>query len=186
MTKKMDLDRDLLSILLTESFNNFTVLELRSAYLAIVNNPQLSPVNARKYVYRHILRLEKKGLLERKYSEKKDRTFYSKSKLFSSDKFKTQENIQEDPVHQIKSEEIADLKMDLINRLNQYKLELLTSMGETEEYELLCNQFPQLIEDLKERYNHARDNRSKVLGRIKALESLINQQDQSDSINATS
>jgi len=73
-----------------------------------------------------------------------------------------------------------------MNRLNQYKLELLTFMGETEEYELLCSQFPQLTEDLRERYSYARDNRSKILGRIKALESLINQQIQCDSINATS
>jgi len=186
MTKKIDLDRDLLSILLTESFNNFTVLELRSAYLAIVNSPQLSPVEARKYVYRHILRLEKKGLLERKYSEKKDRTFYSKSRQFCSDKFKTPENIQEGPIHEIKSEGNAGVKKDLISKLNQYRLELLTSIGETDEYKLLCNQFPQLTEDLKERYNHARDNGSKILGRIKALESLINQQDQCDLINATS
>ena len=71
MTKKIDLDSDLLSILLTESFNDFTVLELRSAYIAIVNNPMLGKIEARKFVYRHILRLEKKGLLERKYSEKR-------------------------------------------------------------------------------------------------------------------
>jgi hypothetical protein len=63
MTKKIDLGSDLLSILLTESFNNFTVLELRSAYLATVKKPTLGTVEARKFVYRHILRLEKKGVV---------------------------------------------------------------------------------------------------------------------------
>jgi hypothetical protein len=186
MTKKIDLDRDLLSILLTESFNNFTVLELRSAYLAIVKDPLLGSVEARKFVYRHILSLEKKGLLERKYSEKRDRTFYSKSKLFSADKFHVSENSQGSAVSQVKEEENVGVKKDLVSKLNQYRLELLTSIGETDEYKSLCNQFPQLTGDLQERYNQARDNGSKVLGRIKALEYLINQQREIEPINETS
>jgi len=186
MTKKIELDSNLLSILLTESFNNFSVLELRSAYLAIVSNPTRGKVEARKFVYRHILRLEKKGLLERQYSEKRDRTFYSKSKQFSPDKFHLLENPQECSESEVKEEENEGIKKNLISKLNKYRLELLTSIGETDEYKSLCNQFPQLTENLQERYNHARDNGSKILGRIKALESLINQQSPFEPMNETS
>jgi DNA-binding MarR family transcriptional regulator len=186
MMKKIELDSDLLSILLTESFNSFTVLELRSAYLAIINNPQLGPVEARKFVYRHILRLEKKGLLERKHSEKRDRTFYKKTKHFSREQFEISESSLRSSKHHVKGQEIAGIKKDLLNKLNQYKLELLTSIGETDEYKSLCSQFPDLTENLQKRYNHARDNSSKILGRIKALESLMNQQLPIESTNATS
>ena len=186
MTKKIELDSDLLSILLTESFNNFAVLELRSAYLAIVKDPLLNTVEARKFVYRHILRLEKKGLLERKYSEKRDRTFYSKTKQFSPDKFQISENAHGNSMSQVKVEESVGVKKDLISKLNQYRLELLTSIGETDEYKSLCSQFPQMAENLQERYNQARDNGSKILGRIKALESLINQQLPFEPMNETS
>jgi hypothetical protein len=175
MTKKIELDSDLLSILLTESFNNFTVLELRSAYLAIVKDPLLNTVEARKFVYRHILRLEKKGLLERKYSEKRDRTYYTKTKQFSSDKFWSSDKPQDTSKPPVEEEKHVGVKKDLISQLNQYRLELLTSIGETDEYKALCKKFPQMTEDLQERYNHARENGSKILGRIKALESIINQ-----------
>jgi len=185
MTKKIDIDSDLLSILLTESFNSFSVLELRSAYLSIVNNPELSKVEARRFVYRHILRLEKKGLLERKCSEKRNRTFYLKSKQFSPDKFNISESAQKSSTPQVKDEN-EGIKKDLVSKLNQYRLELLTSIGETDEYKLLCNQFPQLKENLQERYNHARDNGSKILGRIKALEYLINHKLPLESMNETS
>jgi len=178
MTMNIKLDSDLLSILLTENFNNFTVLELRSAYLAIVSNPQLGKVEARKYVYRHILRLENKGLLERKYSEKRDRTFYSKTKKFSPDCFQASEETQEISKPSFKKEENLGVKKDLISKINKYRLELLTSIGETEEYKALCSEFPQMADNLQERYNNARDNGSKVLGRIKALESLISQTNQ--------
>jgi hypothetical protein len=176
MTKKINLDKDLVSILLTENFNNFTVLELRSAYLAIANSSKLGKIEARKFVYRHILRLEKKGLLERKYSEKRDRTFYSKTKQFSPELFHIPQVGSNHGVSKDQKTNISELKKDLIIKLNQYKSELLTSIGETEEYKTLCSQFPELAEDLQERYNQARDNGSKVLGRIKALESLISQQ----------
>lgn len=175
VTMRIKLDTDLLSILLTENFDNFTVLELRSAYLAINSNSKLGKVDARKYVYRNILRLEKKGLLERKYSTKRDRTYYSKSQTFSPDVFQETGMPKE-----IKSTESTNLdgegfKKDLIGRLNQYKSELLCSIGETEEYKTLCTQFPELSDDLQQRYNKARDYSSKVLGRIKALESIISQ-----------
>mgnify|MGYP003646280575 FL=1 len=172
------LDSDLLSIFLTENFNNFTVLELRSAYLAIIKNHQLGKVEARKYVYRHILRLESKGLLERKYSEKRDRTFYSKTKQFSPDCFQVSEERLETSQPPLKKEENLGVKKDLISKINKYRLELLTSIGETEEYKALCSEFPQMADNLQERYNNARDNGSKVLGRIKALESLISQTNQ--------
>jgi hypothetical protein len=186
MTKKIYLDSDLLTILLTESVDKFTVLELRSAYVAIVKNSLLNKVEARKFVYRHILRLEEKGLLERKYSKKRNRTFYSKTNLFHPDKFEVSEDNPARSKPQIKEEKNVGVTKDLLTKLNQYKLELLTSIGETDEYKTLCNQFPQLTENLQERYNHARDHGSKILGRIKALESLINQQSHMESTNATS
>jgi hypothetical protein len=143
-------------------------------------------VDARKFVYRHILRLENKGLLDRKYSDKKDRTFYSKSKHFSPDKFHISKNIQKSSTPKVKEDENEGIKKDLVSKLNQYRLELLTSIGETDEYKSLSNQFPQLTKILQERYNQARDNGSKILGRIKALESLINQQLPFEPMNETS
>lgn len=171
MATKITLDEDLRSILLTGSFDNFTVLELRGAYLAKVNNPSLDKVEARRYVYRHILRLEKKGLLVRKESSKQDRTYYSKTAEFTDDKFKIQSKscANTNPVTRASDRVSQKLKEKLI----RYRSELLIALGETEEYKSLHEEFPDLKQELQQRYDSSRDHCSKIHGRIKAIESLI-------------
>ena len=176
MTNKIDLDSGLLSILKTENFNKFTILELRSAYLAISRDKDLHKTEARRFVYRHILRLEKKGLLKRIYSKKTDKTTYAKTAKFNTSKFNA--------INQTLGEEVElnltgtdspskDLLQILIDKLQGYKVELLTSIGETDEYKSLCLEYPQLKEQLQESYNFARENSQKIMGKVKALEKSI-------------
>ncbi len=172
MAKKIDLDSNLLSILLTESFDNFTVLELRSAYLATVNSPELGKIEARKFVYRHILRLEKNKLLERKFSKKKDRTYYSKTKQFSSEKFQTAKSPQRQEVIQPDTTDSEDRIKMLVERLQNYNFELQSAIGESNEYKLLHAEFPQL-KGLKECYERARNKMYDINGKIKAVETSI-------------
>lgn len=172
MAKKITLDADLSSLLLTDGFDNFTVLELRSAYLAKVDNPALDKVEARRYVYRHILRLEKCGLLVRKESTKKDRTYYSKTAAFSPDKLKSH-NEQAPTPKETTSSDRHNVRQQLHEKLNRYRSELLIALGETEEYKSLHQEFPDLTQELQEQYNSARDHCSKIHGRIKAIENLM-------------
>lgn len=176
---KINLDSDLVEIMTASGFNNFTVLELRSAYLAISTNKNLDKTEVRRFVYRHILRLEKKGLLKRIKSKKRDRTYYAKTDLFDINRFNnTNTSLSKEAV--VFSESSGSVSQELlhglIEKLQQYKVELLTSIGETDEYKALCLDFPELKGQLQEKYNQARDNSSKVLGRVKALESMIEQQ----------
>jgi len=181
MTDKIDLDSGLLSILKTESFNKFTILELRGAYLAISRDKDLHKTEARRFVYRHILRLEKNGLLKRIYSKKTNKTTYAKTSKFDTSKFNA--------INQLLGDEVKfnltgtdstskDLLQILINKLQGYKVELLTSIGETDEYKSLCLQYPQLKEQLQENYNFARENSQKIIGKVKALEKSIEQHKQ--------
>lgn len=172
MAKKIALDNDLSSILLTDGFDNFTVLELRSAYLARVDNPALDKVEARRYVYRHILRLEKYGLLVRKESTKKDRTYYSKTAELSPDRFNSHNEQASAPKETTRSDR-HELRQQLHEKLNRYRSELLMALGETEEYKSLHQEFPDLTHELQEQYNSARDHCSKIHGRIKAIENLM-------------
>jgi len=61
----------------------------------------------------------------------------------------------------------------LTERLNHYKNELLTGLGEAEEYKRLYEQFPKLKSKLQPKYNGVREHNSKLLGSIKAVENLI-------------
>lgn len=78
--------------------------------------------------------------------------------------------------HEVSSEAQDQVRQYLVDKLKNYELELLTSMGESEEYKALYSEFPQLKSQLQERYNKAREYCSKLLGRVKALETLIEHQ----------
>ncbi len=180
MTKKIELDSGLFSILKKEGFNNFTVLELRGAYLAISGNNNLHKVEARRFVYRHILRLEKKGLLKRTHSKNTNKTSYVKTPLFEISNFDVKDDDLDNAVTNQEDNNLPskDLIRGMVNKLQNYKVELLTSIGETDEYKALCLEYPQLKDQLQKSYNLARDNSQKIIGKVKALECFIAQQKQ--------
>jgi len=68
------------------------------------------------------------------------------------------------------SETAISLKIKHMN----YKQQLLVGIGEADEYKLLCKQYPELKEDLQPKYNNIRDQNTKTLGKIKVIESLLN------------
>lgn len=178
---KLNLDSELITILSSANFDKFTVLELRSAYLALSQKPELDKTEARRFVYRHILRLEKSGLLKRIQSKKKDKTSYVKTSKFDTYKFiATNQHLDEevDVNFEEPDSPSKDLLRILIDKLQTYKIELLTSIGETEEYKSLCLEYPQLKDQLQESYNLARENSQKIIGKVKALEKSIKQQNQ--------
>ena len=66
-----------------------------------------------------------------------------------------------------------DPLVELRGQLSAHKLELMTTIAETEEYEELCKQLPSKQTEIQELYNDARNRYSKTLGKVKAIESLI-------------
>jgi len=179
---KINLDSELITLLSSASFDKFTVLELRSAYLALSPKLELDKTEARRFVYRHILRLEKKGLLKRTDSKKTDKTTYAKTATFDINKFSEinhplGENIVTQPDEPIIPSDV--LIQGLIDKLQGYKVELLINTGETDEYKSLCREYPQLKEQLQESYNLARENNRIIIGNVKALEKTIKLQKQS-------
>ncbi len=69
----------------------------------------------------------------------------------------------------------------LKEELSSHKLELLTTIAETEEYETLCQKLPSKQLEIQELYNDARNRYSKTLGKVKAIESLISRTKHIDS-----
>lgn len=169
------LDQDFLSVLTLADFDNFTVLEMRAAYLALPNNRHLDKNQAQRIVYRQIIRLQRNGLLTRVESKKTGKSRYQKTELFFAAEFLPLVT-QNDPESNEDQDDDPLFFKHLIGKLQHYKLELLSSMGESEEYKTLYSEFPQLKSQLQEKYNKARDHSSKLLGRVKAIETLIEQQ----------
>tara|TARA_R110001592_G_scaffold356543_2_gene658674 strand:- start:44078 stop:44653 length:576 start_codon:yes stop_codon:yes gene_type:complete len=187
---KINLDGDLISILSSSNFDKFTVLELRSAYMACLTTSDMDKNSAQRYVYRNILKLQKKGLLSRHDSKTSKKTTYVKTELFNAAKFEVDNSseisaadlpdIDESPNE--KNSPSQHLVQILINQLHDFNAELLINLGEREQYQSLCQEYPQLKEPLQESYNLARNNFKKIEGHIKAINKAIEIQKQGQRI----
>lgn len=167
----MKLDPIVTQIIVATNFDHFTTSDVRSAYLALRNDYSLEPSTVRRNIYAELLKLVKKGWLKKLISKKKGLTRFSKTELFNYEvitlKIKCESN------NEISNHD--DKQGQLLGKLNHYKAELLLNMGESEAYKELYSEFPELVDEIQPQYNKARDNNTRILGKIRAIEGLLKQ-----------
>ncbi|GIU51951.1 transcriptional regulator VspR [Shewanella sairae] len=156
-------------ILQDENFDNFHVTQLRDAYLASSSVAQ-DFIEARKYVYRQILRLVKKGVLLKNGTKNSKGVTYQKSELFFKANFIIQSKSK--PLGLMTTNTSFGVQR-LEERLKETEIDLLTSIGESEEYMRLYESFPEMKIHLESMYLQARENSTKLLGQIKAIKSVL-------------
>ncbi|MGR5153194.1 response regulator [Photobacterium swingsii] len=167
------------NILMDEQFDNFTVLQLRDIYLSS-KETTINIVEARKIVYRQILRLLKLGLLEKKEAERPRKPTYTKTALFHEAKLQPRVKITQseqalsmpDSIKQDVAEKAQNVIQQLDKMLKQYQVDLLASIGESEEYMRLYESLPEIKSHLEMQYHQARERSSKLLGQIKAIKTV--------------
>lgn len=155
-------------IIKAPNFDNFTTSEVRSSYITLKNDPSLDPVVVRKKLYAELLKLVKKGWLLKKNTNKKARTRFSKTKLFDADYLASLQATQP-----VKANLEEKTHINLVAKLNHYKADLLLSIGESEAYKELYSEHPELIEEIQPLFNTAKDNNTRILGKIRAIEGLL-------------
>jgi hypothetical protein len=168
--KEIALKSEILDVLQDIRATSFTVDELTEAYLHHRSSLHTSKKAARQFVYRNMQRLMKVGHMERLMAAggwpryvltQKFIRLYKSTPLISPASVEVAVQLQIDP--------LAGLK----ERLKVHQAEVLTAMGEMEEYEAICQEMPDLREIAQPRYNESRERCSRLLGRVKALESLL-------------
>ncbi|QEY19041.1 hypothetical protein D0C16_14005 [Cellvibrio sp. KY-GH-1] len=123
---------------------------------------------ARQFVYRNMKRLIQAGELE-KIGPDGGWQKYRFTESFNARLTADVSLISGQPIVQ----EASNISANLIERLNHQKLELLTTMGEAEEYDAIFKELPEMRGQIQSLYNDSRDRCSKLLGKVKALENLI-------------
>ncbi|WP_420553789.1 hypothetical protein [Neptuniibacter marinus] len=169
--KPIRIKPELLELLNSIGRNSFTVSGLVKAYLKKPSSSSLKSRAVAQYVRRNISRLEKKGMIASISGNGDSKGIYQLTQEFNETNYVVGE--PHCPENNISSAKQVDLTKELKTKLKQYRIELLTTMGEVEEYDSLSKQAlvrPALIQDL---YNDARDRCSKTLGKIRALELLL-------------
>lgn len=155
----------------------FTVALLTQTYLEQPNQAHSSPKAARQFVYRNMLRLLRVGWLEKMPAKRKGWPHYRTTDSFISSLPPHLQNIttEQSPTRSSVSTTPPAVSV-LQKRLSQHKSDMLCAMGEAEEYSALCEEHPELRTQAQALYNQARDRSALLLGKVKALESLLAQQ----------
>ncbi|GGB76037.1 MULTISPECIES: hypothetical protein [Gammaproteobacteria] len=165
------LDPFVAQIIKAENFDKFTTSDVRSAYFALKKDPSLDSAEIRRMIYAELMKLVKKGWLERNIQKQKGQTRFKKTVHFDAT------NLPVKPMALLPISDIEgiDKHKKLSAKLNYYKSELLLSLGESEAYKEIYLELPDLAEELQPKYNLARENSTKLLGKIKAIEAIIEQ-----------
>ena len=170
----------LVEILEKEFFNHFSISQLTDAYLDISEGH--NAIEARKFIYKQVLRLLKYKVIYKNGAKNSRNTIYNKTDLFKSITFinKTVSKTLSTQIvnlPKLPSEDKLTLKHQLEKTLQQYKIDMLSAIGESEEYIRLLNSFPEMMSVLSENYRNASDRRSKLLGKIKAINTTLSLRD---------
>lgn len=151
-------------LLIEKGMDGFSVVELRDASLPIEDfDSDLK--EARKTVYRQILRFEKNNWLRSEGSGQKKR-------YFQTDTFKSRlQDIESDRV-EFTSNSSPDYSV-LSFECNQHKGELEIVLGEVDEYQSLRVRFPELESKLNPLLQQARDRSALLLGKVNVLTNVL-------------
>lgn len=172
------------SVLIEGNLNNFTVMELRDAIIReCKDETDMTLRDYHKRAYRVVLRLLTAGLLE-KSKDISEFARYKKTPLFVASVFKQRVTVDRGPKqpkqltqveHGAPSLPVKDpcIRDELDRLVKTYQVDLLSSIGESEEYLRLHQTYPQLKAKLEPHYLKSRDVSSKILGKIRAIESVL-------------
>ena len=172
------------SVLIEGNLNNFTVMELRDAIIReCKDETDMTLRDYHKRAYRVVLRLLTAGLLE-KSKDISEFARYKKTPLFVASVFKQRVTVDRGPKQPKQPKQVEHgalilpvndpcIRDELDQLVKTYQVDLLSSIGESEEYLRLHQTYPQLKAKLEPHYLKSRDVSSKILGKIRAIESVL-------------
>lgn len=157
--------------------SEFSILELRDKFESIhgvgnfANSSEL-----RKWIYRRMITLVKRGYLIKKGRKENTPVLYSLSEQFHK-KFghldvKCNHNSCSD--FMTKPSE-TDSRSILRLKLNQYKVDMLSYAGECKEYQQLATDYPHLKDLIEPMFREARERSSEMIGQLRAINNLMKQ-----------
>jgi len=169
--KKLRIRPELLELLKFRVDKTFSVFELCYAYEKIPGCKELTKQQIRQFIVRNLKRLEGKDLVIKTCMQKGANTQYKLLNGFNEEEYTVgsphcSSNLGKAKVNAVLLDKLA-------KKLGEHEINLVVTLSEIEEYESLGLQNPSIKASLKSLYTEARDHSSRLLGQIKATESLI-------------
>lgn len=170
MTNKAALNEYIYTLLIEKGLDGLTVPCLRDELLKITEEFK-DVVEARKFLYRNLLQLEKKGLLQTK-GQGRSKT-YHKSKTFKSMDFKPRKKKLQKTEVAAKSPDEIQVLSELVLEQRKYEAELAIALAEIEEFQLLSERLPSQKTSLLKLSEETRERSVRYLAKINVLSQAL-------------
>ena len=170
MTKAIKLDEDIYHLLVEKNFNHFTITALRNTLQAL-NDTYTNPDEARRFVYRQVIRLVDKGLLARDENPSPKRAQYSKTPLFKTSIFT---RVTNDSIASLSQSQIIDKSFsnELHDTIKTYESEMTVLVSEVEEYKRLIEANPDCHDAIVVFLNKGQARQLSIKGKLAALNNI--------------
>lgn len=173
-SKRIRVDQFLLELMKQRGSSPFSTTEIRDLYAAQISHGQkLDRSSLRKHIYKQLLRLESAGVLKRHHGK----TGRGCKFIYSGVPQGVSFEVKTSPFRQFDGDNESSMDPNTVRHLREElssrKVELMTSIGEAEEYQRLYNKFPALQEIVRTQYLESRDRSTKLLGQLRAVESVL-------------
>ncbi len=170
MTKKTAINEYIFTLFIEKGLDGLTVPSLRDELLKITGEFK-GITEARKFLYRQLLPLEKRGLLWTK-GQGRSRT-YHKSEQFKETEFKPKKNKQQKLKTIIKTPDEVLTLDELVLEKRKYEAELAIALAEVEEFRLLSERLPVQKSALLRLSEETREKSVRYLAKINVLNQAL-------------
>ncbi|CAI87399.1 hypothetical protein [Pseudoalteromonas translucida] len=170
MTKAIKLNEDIYHLLVEKNFNHFTITALRNTLQAL-NDTYKNPDEARRFVYRQVMRLVDKDLLVRDENPSPKRTQYSKTPLFKTSIFTSVTN---DSIASLSQSQVIDKSFnnELHDAIKTHELEMTVLVSELEEYKRLIEANPNCYDSIVVFLDKGQARLLSIKGKLAALNNI--------------
>jgi len=170
-SKNLRIRPELVELLKLKGTKPFSIVDLCKEYFEIPGCNELTKQQIRQFIIRNIKRLENSGLALKMPQTKGSVTRYKLTANFHDGQYII--GLPHCKIAPVENNVCSSLLEKLENKLAQYQISLIVTLSEIEEYKNLGLQNPSVKAPLQSLYTEARDRCSKLLGKVKATESLI-------------
>ncbi|WP_283129802.1 hypothetical protein [Enterovibrio norvegicus] len=172
MIASVAINEHIFNLLIKKGLDHFSVTDLRDE-LMNENQDLGDGSEARKFVYRQLLRLVEKGYLE-KTSRTSGKMAYRKTELFFKTTFKPR--LSRKKISKASREELSSenaFSAILKSELARYEAELSITLREMDKYQSLMSSYPEQAEFISKFFVDARERAKDLQGDIEAVNNLV-------------
>lgn len=170
-----DQSRNAILLMILEEIKDQQITVTGVRDIILERNPQevMRPADLRRWVNGQFVTLVRKGVMTKHPKTDSRRSFFTITSNIEKSAAKPKSQSEPPPTPKAPKGSQSSSLHTLRDELEGHRLRALTELSEIDEYKRIIKQFPDLSAKTKVKFNTAIEENCKTLGRIKALEEIL-------------